>query len=1041
MAIMGRQRTPQRHLPTRTLYAKFCAPDASRLSARPRLHHLLDAGIGGTLWVTAPAGAGKTSLLACWAQQLPRPPLWYRVDPADDDPAAFFEWFARLAGQAAPAPELPAPAPEHLLNLPHFARRFFRACFASLPDDSVVLLDNLHDAPALAACLCAMVQERRPGMTLVFSSRSEPEGELLALQADPSHRLLRWSQLRCTDDEAAALAADWQLPPPTAEQLARAGGWMAALAVLLRRAEADSPGAWQAGPDAALFQLFAHRAFDALSPAQQQLLLVNAEVPWIDAASTDRLCGTQDAAALLEQLWRAQFFIERRQGPTQAWQYLCHPLLGAFLQERSARLWPAARRRHLGLQQARAFEALGDPDAALHMYLRVDTVPARARAAQLLLQQAPALMAAGKVATLMGWLQRLPGEGTDAAPSLAYWQGLCLAMAAPSQAIAVLARAHAGHVAQGNTLAALLDVCAIIDAYFVQWEDWRAARPWADELARLHALQVEQGGGLPSLDLEVRMLSSGLNLMFPCFDHPLVARWRDRAEALLHSTPEAGHQVMLAGFVIAHAWWAGEPMKIRAASRVAASALARSTPRPLAAFQLHMWIGIGAYSDGEAADPEMPGHLDQVLALGEAQGTHLFDFHAWCHKVMEAMARDDAAAGAHALQQARRSNPGAQGTQQLLALCEMAQALVERRWQVAVDLGRQSLLATPDFGGWDYGRQTLCLGLAQALVMLGEPDQARALMDGPMDFARRLPSPYFDLMAHCVLAACAQQTGDIARADDGLRYALGIARSQGFRHLHPWWSPPFFAPLLARALQAGIEPAWVARLIGRQRVGAPDADLPHWPYPVRLQTLGSFAIALDGQLPAGQGKAQRRVLDLLKVLAAHGGRDVAATVVADALWPDSEGDAGMGALDVTLHRARKLLGHPDALRLQDGRLSLSPELVWLDLWALQRLARQVDDGLGGPTATPATLAAWAGTLTECLRGPLLAGEADTAWLLAARERWHRRVEQLALRLGTACLAAGLAVEAQRLYERLLEVEPGSAALTQALRRAREAPHP
>lgn len=1040
--MMSHRKTQRRHLPTRALYAKLCPPDASRLSVRPRLHRLLDEGIGGTLWVTAPAGAGKTSLLACWARQLPRPPLWYRVDHADDDPAAFFEWFARLAGQAAQpqAPDLPAPAPEHLLNLPHFARRFFRACFAGLADDAVVVLDNLHDAPALAPCLCMMVQERRPGMTLVFSSRSEPEGELLALQADPSHRLLRWSQLRCTADEAAALAADWQLPPPTAQQLARAGGWMAALAVLLRRAEAGSPAAWQAGPDAALFQLFADQAFDTLRPAQQQLLLVNAAVPWIDAASTDRLCGTQDAAVLLEQLWRAQFFIERRQGPAQAWQYLCHPLLGAFLQERSARLWPAARRQQICLQHAQAFEALGDADAALQMYLQVDTAPAHAQAAQLLLQQAPALMAAGKVATLMGWLQRLPAEGTDAAPSLAYWQGLCLAMAAPGQAIAVLVRAHAGHVAQGNTLAALLDVCAIIDAYFVQWEDWRAARPWADELARLHALQMEQGG-LPDLDLEVRMLSSGLNLMFPCFDHPLVARWRERAEALLHGTPEPAHQVLLAGFVIAHAWWAGEPIKIRAASRVAASALARSSPRPLTAFQLHMWIGIGAYSDGEAADPALQGHLDQVLALGDAQGTHLFDFHVWCHKVMEAMARDDAAAGAHALRQARLSNPGAQGTQQLLALCEMAQALGERRWQAAADLGRQSLLATPDFGGWDYGRQTLCLGLAQALVMLGEPAQARALMDGPLDFARRLPSPYFDLMAHCVLAASALRTGDVARADECLRHAFGIARSQGFRHLHPWWSPPFFAPLLARALQAGIEPAWVARLIGQQHVAAPDVDMPHWPYPVRLQTLGGFAITLDRQLPAGQGKAQRRVLDLLKALATHGGRDVAATVLADALWPDSEGDAAMGALDVTLHRARKLLGHPDALRLHDGRLSLNPELVCLDLWALQRLAREVDDGLGGPTATPATLAAWTGALTESVRGPLLAGEADTAWLLAARERWHRRVEQLALRLGAACLAAGLAGDAQRLYARLLEAEPGSAALTHALQRARAAPHP
>ena len=1012
------------------MYAKLSPPDATRLVARRRLHGLLDAQLGGTAWLTAPAGAGKTSLLASWVQGLRRPAHWYRIDSGDADPASFFDWFARLVGAAGQV-SIPSLAPEHLLNLPHFARRFFRACFSAMAADTVVVLDNVHDAAdadVMTCLLLAMVQERPPRITLVFSSRTEPTNPVLASQADPAHRHLRWRDLRCTDDEALALAQAWGKPAPSAELLARAAGWMAALAVLLRQAEAGSPAAWQASPDAAVFDLFAQGAFQTLGAKQQLLLQANAFVPWIDPGSTDRLCGTDNAAALLDGLWRSQFFVERRHGPGQTLQYLCHPLLRAFLQARASSLWPEAERQRIGLHHARAFEALGDVDAALEMYLQAD---AREQAARVVLQQAPALMAAGKLATLMAWLQRLPDATLQAAPSLQYWQGLCLTMTAPPQAIACLQRAHAGHVARGEVLPALLDVCAMMDAYFAQWDQWTEARPWADELARLYAM-VE--GRFPSVDLEVRVLSAGVSLIFPCFDHPLVARWLSRAEALLRTSSVPEHHLQLSCFLIAHAWWAGEPLKIREVSRIATYALARTSASPLVAFQLHMWIGIGAYSDGHAADPALAGHVDQVLALGEAQGVHLFDFHAWCHKVMEAMATDDATAGAHALARAQALNPGARGARQLLTLCEIAQRLLAREWQAAADLGLESRTVSPDFGGWVFGRQTLCLGLAQALVMLGRHDEACALMDGPLDFARRLPSPYFDLMAHCVLASGAYAQGDTQRGDACLRRALGIARAQGFRHLPPWWSPPFFAPLMARALEAGIESGWVTQLIRQQQMPAPATHATAWPYPVRVHALGPWRIALDGKPLIQQGKAQRRVLELLKALAAQGGRAIAAQTLAADLWPDGEGDAAMSAFDVTLHRARKLLGHPRALLLHDGLLSLNPELVWLDLWALQRLGEGIErctDASGQIKAAPEQLQGWVQAFTQLLGGPLLAGEQGNPWLTPVREAHRRRTERLGLRLGAACAAAGGAGLERDMYGRMLDADPSLQAIARA----------
>ena len=59
--------------------------------------------------------------------------------------------------------------------------------------------------------------------------------------------------------------------------------------------------------------------------------------------------------------------------------------------------------------------------------------------------------------------------------------------------------------------------------------------------------------------------------------------------------------------------------------------------------------------------------------------------------------------------------------------------------------------------------------------------------------------------------------------------------------------------------------------------------------------------------------------------------------IVENLWPDDEGDKAHGALRTALHRLRGLLGDPRALIVSDSRVSLDPALVWVDLFAFDRL--------------------------------------------------------------------------------------------------------
>ena len=132
-------------------------------------------------------------------------------------------------------------------------------------------------------------------------------------------------------------------------------------------------------------------------------------------------------------------------------------------------------------------------------------------------------------------------------------------------------------------------------------------------------------------------------------------------------------------------------------------------------------------------------------------------------------------------------------------------------------------------------------------------------------------------------------------------------------------------------------------MIRAQRLAPPALAGERWPWPVRVRTLGRFEIEVDGVPLRHEGKAPQRPLDLLQALIARGGRAPVAWL-ADALWPQSEGDHANDAFEVALRRLRKLLGHADALRLSGGELALDPACVWVDALHWRALAEPAGDG-------------------------------------------------------------------------------------------------
>lgn len=1012
------------------MHAKLSPPNASCLLVRERLHRILDDATGFVVWLIAPAGAGKTSLLATWTQALASHFIWYRVDHADRDPATAFEWFAQcLPPERRSA--LPTLQRDHLADLPAFAREYFRRWYRQAEPTARLVLENVHDAAgkgsSLATLLAALIAEKPAQFTLLLSSRVEQAGvagpapcaDTMPVDAAPCPPIeVRYADLQFDAGEAAALAnhLDLDLPPATLDSLAdRADGWMAGLAMLLRH-DASSPTSRRlVATESEVFGAFAGSAFDALPGAVKRLLLVHAFCPAIQVDSRRAGDEPDDAGAMLEALWQSQFFLERRESVQRGTEYVCHPLLQSFLQDRARRHWAPTELARLWRDQASQHDARGDWEAAFDLHLLAGDTAAATRQ---LLGRAATLHAGGRITLLHDLIVRLHGsgpstglrlappgitvnEGAADAASLAYWEALCLMQTEPAQALDCLRRAHAGHRAVRATVLALLDACAIIDAYFIQGQAWTEAMAWADEVLLLLD-QVDDR--LPDLLTEVRVIASAQALVFIQPDHPLVERMVRRAARVMAQAEDPALRISVAPLLIGYSRWRGDITAMRAYSRLALAAVDAAPDLPQSLLAL-VWIGVAASADGHACEPARRGLFERMLAQAERLGLHNWDFHAWINRAQEAMYFNDAEAAERAYAEALRCYPGTPGTAGLFQAATICLLQFRGEWEALIDLAAKVRRENPDLGGWVLGSLLVQLMEAQAQAMLGQLREAEATLAPVLAQAQRWDSAGFVMHGAFIRAHIALIDGQPDRADQQLREALAIARSHGYRHVHYWWSRAFFMPLLTRALEAGIEVDWVRRFILDQRIAAPAPGLARWPYRIRIQVFGPFRIEINGQPMAKSGRSGQRTLALIRMLAARGGTALATESLAADLWPDSDGDAAMTSLDITVLRARRLIGDPTTLLVHDGRIGFNPSAVDLDLWTWQAVLARIDAALLEATPDPACLDALARQLAPGLNQTLLAGEVEQPWLSQERQRWTLRFRHRAQRLARLIEAA------------------------------------
>jgi LuxR family transcriptional regulator, maltose regulon positive regulatory protein len=184
------------------LETKLHVPRRRRgLVARPRLIERLSLQAEPALTlVSAPAGFGKTTLLAEWLAAVSadgRRVAWLSLDKSDNDPALFWTYLIGALRTAADGVGGPALT---LLQSPQPPMEAVLATLlnelSALPDDVVLVLDDYHviDAREVQDGMAFLLEHLPPQLHLVIAGRADPvlplarlrgRGELVEIRAPP----------------------------------------------------------------------------------------------------------------------------------------------------------------------------------------------------------------------------------------------------------------------------------------------------------------------------------------------------------------------------------------------------------------------------------------------------------------------------------------------------------------------------------------------------------------------------------------------------------------------------------------------------------------------------------------------------------------------------------------------------------------------------------------------------------------------------------------------------------------------------------------
>lgn len=378
--------------------------------------------------VTAPAGYGKSTLLAEWAELEDRPVGWVSLDRFDDDPAAVVGLLASAFSRIFPGDsDLIAETSGYGMSVLGRAAPRLASAFRSSPAPFVMMLDDLHllHSEACHDVLSVAMSGIRPGSQFVTASRAEQphvprmraSGEAidvgvkeLALDEAGAEQIFAAARVALTGELASTLTQ-------------RTEGWPAGL-YLAAMVARDAAGVLAiTGDDRYVADYLYRESLSQLPETDQRFLRRTSVLEQMCAPLCEAVLevpGTQEELRRLEASNSFLIPLDRRRD----W-FRYHHLFREFLLGELRRVEPDLITK-LHLRAAEWYEANGSPAMAVEHLSNTDE---RERWVHLVTELVLPTYQSGQISTVERWLSKLGDASIAAYPPLALLSGWISAMA------------------------------------------------------------------------------------------------------------------------------------------------------------------------------------------------------------------------------------------------------------------------------------------------------------------------------------------------------------------------------------------------------------------------------------------------------------------------------------------------------------------------------------------------------------------------------------------------------------------------------------
>jgi LuxR family maltose regulon positive regulatory protein len=405
-------------------------PPASptRLVRRSRLADLLTEGVAKRvplLLVSAPAGSGKSTLIAAWALDLDRPVAWLQIESADSDPASFWSSLAAAIGRCHPdvasvvGPLVAGSQGDGRVIVPALIN-----AVEYVSDPLVVVIDDYHliDSDSVHRGVERLIDLCPEQLSIVVSTRVDPPFRLGRMRVRNRLCEIRAEQLRFAADEATVLlgTAGGELSPEHLTNLcSKTEGWAAGLVLAGLSLERAPDGnrfvdAFR-GDDELVVSYLSDELLDAMSAGDRQRFLETAVLDHLTGPLIDAVTGSTDGTTWLADIANRNQLIVRLDHTGEWFRY--HHLLHDLLLLEARRTIPA-QLPELHRRAAGWFADNRDIDQAVVHRFAAGDIPG---AIELMYVVGPDLLGRGQIRKLRGYLEQAgAAAATDAACALGW---------------------------------------------------------------------------------------------------------------------------------------------------------------------------------------------------------------------------------------------------------------------------------------------------------------------------------------------------------------------------------------------------------------------------------------------------------------------------------------------------------------------------------------------------------------------------------------------------------------------------------------------